>query len=438
MRLTQYLQVAKKAKKFVWEAKNVYRRSPLRWKNANLGTRFKQLWKHQISIYKEPPSFQPHFLDEQGIEVVNPLARTPNEKWEQSVPDDPRFIEIEPSDHPDWHDEPLLCVNKRVRLVEGEKQACILTKTQPFDGLPPSVQELVGKEEIPYQDDLMQRAILQAHCWDTTQEKLPKRYNKQIPGWKYKAEWGIPQEKIVHILYSNILRLCSSVSTRYPEILTTRRLNEDAYVNTNYQHNGTPIMIKGSHQYLITSDRPLAPFADETMVDDSVQHTMPDLFPLFPTIDLHKTNLYTMENNTGWQMPYSHNIPHTLFVSNGTKLWNPDQLNANSMMFLFGHLIAHAKAKYGADATTLPEPISGQCVHTNGIDFHLIFYQLNTLDFSSTEGIKNFVWFDRSNRLFEKRVPKRAMLRNTKYEDYDPVVFKKLLAVYLNGIPRHS
>jgi large subunit ribosomal protein L37 len=90
------------------------------------------------------------------------------------------------------------------------------------------------------------------------------------------------------------------------------------------------------------------------------------------------------------------------------------------------------------DTTTLPAPISAQCIHSNGTDFHLIFYQLNTLDFSSSNGIKNFVWFDRSNRLFEKVIPKRAMLRNTKYEDYDPEILKKLLAVYLNGITLQS
>jgi hypothetical protein len=66
MRLTQYLQATKKAKKLVWEAKNVYRPNPLRIKNANLGTRFKQLWKHKVSIYKEPLHFEPEFIKEQG------------------------------------------------------------------------------------------------------------------------------------------------------------------------------------------------------------------------------------------------------------------------------------------------------------------------------------------------------------------------------------
>lgn len=38
---------------------------------------------------------------------------------------------------------------------------------------------------------------------------------------------------------------------------------------------------------------------------------------------------------------------------------------------------------------------------------------------------------DVENKLFNKILPKRAMLRNTKYEDYDPEVFAKILAFYL-------
>ena len=79
----------------------------------------------------------------------------------------------------------------------GEKQACILTKTQQFEGMPTSVEELVGKEEIPDQDDLIQRAILHAHVWDTTSVKLPKRFNKVLQGWKFKTEFGTPKDKVM-------------------------------------------------------------------------------------------------------------------------------------------------------------------------------------------------------------------------------------------------
>jgi large subunit ribosomal protein L37 len=87
------------------------------------------------------------------------------------------------------------------------------------------------------------------------------------------------------------------------------------------------------------------------------------------------------------------------------------------------------------DAKELPEPVPIQCVMTDGAKFLFSCFQLNTLNYSNSDGVKNFVWFssegDRS--LYNKIVPKRAMLRNTRYEDYDPDVFRQIVAFYTNG-----
>ena len=50
------------------------------------------------------------------------------------------------------------------------------------------------------QDELIQRYIMQANVWDPTKKKLPKRFNAQIPGWKFKAETGIPRRRIMYAL----------------------------------------------------------------------------------------------------------------------------------------------------------------------------------------------------------------------------------------------
>ena len=47
--------------------------------------------------------------------------------------------------------------------------------------------------------------------------------------------------------------------------------------------------------------------------------------------------------------------------------------------------------------------------------------------------MKNIAWFDLDNLLYDKVLPKRAMLRNTQYNDYDPAVFEKFMALYLTG-----
>ena len=48
----------------------------------------------------------------------------------------------------------MLCILSRpqcVSFIPGCRQALLLTKTQPFDGLPPSVESLLGAVEIPHQ-----------------------------------------------------------------------------------------------------------------------------------------------------------------------------------------------------------------------------------------------------------------------------------------------
>ena len=75
-----------------------------------------------------------------------------------------------------------------------------------------------------------------------------------------------------------------------------------------------------------------------------------------------------------------------------------------------------------------------QAVQTNKANFELYAFQLNTLDCSGDDSaVKNLLWMDTRNQLYEKILPKRAMLRNTKYEDSDGHVLEKLLGLYATG-----
>jgi hypothetical protein len=65
-------------------------------------------------------------------------------------------------------------------------------------------------------------------------------------------------------------------------------------------------------------------------------------------------------------------------------------------------------------------------------------FQLNTLDLSSDSGVKNCVWTDGGNHLFHKILAQPWMpkaIRHERLQDLNPDVFRKLLALYLNGAP---
>ena len=82
----------------------------------------------------------------------------------------------------------------------------------------------------------------------------------------------------------------------------------------------------------------------------------------------------------------------------------------------------------------LPEPIVMNCIHTDNATYDLLCFQLNTTDFTTPAGVKNLAWFDAGNALYRRLEPKRSMLRNTEYHDYDPDVFEKLVALHVYGL----
>lgn len=408
---------------------NVLLKQSYRW-------RFKTLWQHKARFAE--PSLVTPFTNTEGITVTKGsdivAVKYKFPKWQPPVPDDIQCMPIKtPKDLPDYHDEPVYEFTPVTRLIEGENQALVLTKSKPFYELPPTLLNLIGRLELPDQDLLVQRVIMQSNIWDPTKYKLSRRLNTRIPGWKFKAEFGIPNLRIALMTTKNLLRLCESFGGRYPDLMTSRRLVVDPYLSTFYYFQGTKhVMIRGMNDLTTYTNRPLEQFASSEVVDESVVYNLPDIFPLAPTIDLVKQYVWSPENVTGYKDGFGYPHPHTLFMCYDNR-WTTSQRNAKALMFCFGQAVASAKQRYGFDAKILPEPISVQCVSTNGIQFSFVCFQLNTLDIDSKNGVKNLVWFDCDNELFKKILPERSMLRNTRYEDYDPDVFKKLLAVYLYG-----
>jgi len=85
---------------------------------------------------------------------------------------------------------------------------------------------------------------------------------------------------------------------------------------------------------------------------------------------------------------------------------------------------------------TLEHPVTVLNISASENEFNFIAVQLNTLDLGSTGGVKNFLWTDLGNRMYVKqrcqpwKHPNREYTP-THYSNYDPMVFKKFLAMYL-------
>jgi len=418
----------------------------------------KDIWRRR-HVYREPKCIVPPPIVEKGVEIVDAneefnikeKIREKKERgelhWSPPV-NDPRFCEPPPlTEHQDYHEQPILEYKANYRLMEGFTQALVLTKTQVFDGLSPDVNMLVGAVNIPNQDELAQRYIMQAHVWDPTKAKLPKRIYTELKHWLFKAETGIPPLRIMGITTSNFLRMFTMLGGRHPDLLATRTILHDHQTTLQYSFRDEQrdIQITNNIPYVVFSSRAVPSLADEDAIEKSKTHQLPDMFPIAPTIDLQKQHVYKPGlNDTGFLTQYSHSHPHTIWMNHYDQretrerhvdhTWSTEERKGRALLTAFGVCAAHAKHLYGADVGVLPLPVSVHCVDVTDTGvFHLLSFQLNTLDMTNDQGIKNLAWFDSDQVMFEKILPKRAMLRNTKYQNYDPAVLKKLMAMYVHG-----
>ncbi|KAL5019689.1 hypothetical protein ScPMuIL_002581 [Solemya velum] len=400
----------------------------------HIGFQIKRIWKTKAT-YKDFPIRVPRVLSEKNIEVINPLEKPPLPRWEpprQTV----HINQLPPEQHPAYNEEPAYICWHKSRFIEGLKQACVLSKCQTFQGFPPAVEKLIGKIDIPEQDMLVQRYIMQSQKWDPTKEKLPKRIDTSYIMWKFQREYGIPRSKSMCILINNLVRLCQMIVCRYPSAIQDRRQIFKPYLGTHYYFKDKLILINGVNEILQLSNKPLAPFADEETVDSSVTTAIPDIYPIFPTIDLTESHIYRLQNNTGFLQEPKHRYPHTLFMAN-KDFWPESVRQSRAIMYCLGYAVSQAMARFGPDVQKLPEPISVQCVNISETTLNFVFFQLNTMNFKTDDGVKNIAWLDEGNKLYDKLLSKPWLedRKVTRYENYDPEPFKKLLALFLNGLP---
>lgn len=280
------------------------------------------------------------------------------------------------------------------------------------------------------------RAILQSHLWDNTREKLPKRKKPDdIAIWNYKAERGIPQDRIVESLLRTITQKSEILLATKNGLSFTlgRRLVEDHSMNGFIEYGDQNIYATCDTKFLLTSAAPVPSYADAEEVKDTRHGELPNLFPISPTVDLELSHIYKEASSLGHTPEFKFRRHHTLFLGY-PKEWTMEMRHCNALMMSYAHSAAIAR-EFNLSSTLITEPVCIQTVHTDGEMFGYTCFQLNTL-VSSAEAAsmnyatrRNLAWVD-SDRLFEKAIPRRSMLRDTKYLDYNPEVFKKILALF--------
>ncbi|XP_038650646.1 39S ribosomal protein L37, mitochondrial [Scyliorhinus canicula] len=326
-------------------------------------------------------------------------------------------------DMPLYKEKPCYTFHQRTKMLEGVQQALWLTKSKLIEGLPKQILSIAEDPAncIEDQDERVKAAISHARFWTTT-EIRPKR------------------DRFCPVLLQDLLHLCRIMQPRYPT-LGNRMLAENYRVATMWERESDIFRVCGLNGILLSSKQPLPAAAGNKEILSTESHALPTFYPISPNIDLQQTHVYEVRNDIGFREGYPFPHAHTLYIAESSTdktRFKPEPLKAKMIMFTFANALARAKLLYGEEPKVLDNPITVQCIATNGRIFQFLVLQLNTTDLQSNDGVKNLIWFDQDQLLYDyakcrPTIRKKVVQIPAGLSGYCPETFSKFLAMYLHG-----
>ncbi|XP_040568328.1 large ribosomal subunit protein mL37 [Lepeophtheirus salmonis] len=401
-------------------------------------------------------------LTSMGIPVVSPqdvIQSSYVMPYEVPEYDPPKSIIREnlPKDesHPLWKDRPVHTFGDRTYFPVNHQLdlAKNLTKTVELDvGLPSRLIQSIEKTSLSEEAlASVEDMIKETQMFDAIQKKLPFNYKVPFIGWhpvndrmssktpypvtmswQYKEarKYGIPLPRSTLNLTRGLFRLLDQFCPEAKDIL--HRVNHEKQILRQYFNRlGSYTRVSVHLPFSVWSPHLIKPYADTNTTKSSISLKLPDIHPMEPQVGLWPINVYREENNLPI-MDGSLLRAHTL-VNNYTNpvpdLANEDQFAANSLMLSFASALGQARLLYGSQfSDVLPEPITVHFINTDGKKFHISAFQLNTLELSTNDGVKNIFWHEKEmSSLYDvcEYVQGRPM-----FEGLNSSLFKKLLAMY--------
>ncbi|GAA6080311.1 39S ribosomal protein L37, mitochondrial [Tachysurus ichikawai] len=400
--------------------------------SAALSGRMKLSGQRCLSLRKGLPRNKPRDVPEiKGLErityrerkhYVPGLAKPVFPDWEKDWHDPGRYRSPVAQNMELYKETPCYIYTQRTNPLEGVRQALWLTKTKLIPGLPAQLLALAEDpaNHLEDQDERVQDAIRHARFWDTNEARPPK-------------------ERYCPSLLHNLLHLCRGLQVSHPA-LARRMLAESYSLSASWTRGEDQFQVRGQNGFLLSSMTSLPAVALDEEIRSTSDHVLETFYPISPTIDLQCTNVYQLQNHTGFREDYPYPHAHTLFVTeagDAPKL-QPEQLRAKLVMYAFGNALARARALYGNESRVLEKPVVVQSVGTNGRLFQFVVFQLNTTDLDSDSGVKNLVWVDADQQLYDfakvrPYIKKKVVKVPAGLSGYRPETFKKFLALYLHG-----
>ncbi|XP_071842311.1 large ribosomal subunit protein mL37-like [Apostichopus japonicus] len=339
-----------------------------------------------------------------------------------------------PEDHPLYQKRPAYSFSAKCRLQEGLNQTLWLTKSVLMkDKMPKSVSETVSNLSIPNMEQRVTEAVRHCRQFDT-EEKVIKR------------------ERYIYTQIQYLQRLSQLLG---PELSLNQSITENHYVESSWDREGDHIQVVGAPKGILVSSRhPLSAAASTEEIEATRGVEIPTFEPLAPTLDLQETHIYQPYHNfPGYFEPHPFPHAHTRVISSYMR-WPIKHSVSKAVMYTFADGFSRAKQIYGKDYnSTLKTPVVTQGIDTDGVNFGFVTVQINTLDMDSKDGVRNMIWVDGENPLYEDMYPqdikiikKKGMKKNKRQvvelikkrdpnlgcQNLDVSVFQKFLAFMSN------
>ncbi|KAB0804351.1 hypothetical protein PPYR_01321 [Photinus pyralis] len=395
----------------------------------HIGWHFKKNWRTQgkkvasdtgiakILADRGIPLYQPRdILDPARVDLIDEVP--------DYIPQPVKFDNT----HPNWHDRICHTYTDNDVLVEGLKQAKIITNTvEPHNGLPFSIELKKPSSKI---DNNVRSIILNSHLFDAEQVKLPKRKDPERPAWNFPRDYGVSEKRVNKLIVTKLLLAIELLADQ--NLVKQRLAINDLPFWYPFEKAGELFQFQLTGDCLVTSSNPLPPISSET----TENLELPVMDPVKYTVSLNVENIYDLKNLYPVESFIQKSCPHTVFVHyNKTDIRNlfeepvtEDQFLGRSLLKAYTVAASYARQKFG-DVKVLPQPVTVQCIHTDGQIFHFGVIQLNTLDTSIASKIKNLWYQTPRMQLFESCGYKRG---RPMLEGYNSDVFTHLNAFYNN------
>ncbi|XP_012525067.1 39S ribosomal protein L37, mitochondrial [Monomorium pharaonis] len=399
----------------------------------HIGRQIRRLWyvkrERKVSDTKTE-----NYLSTLGIsvkeasEIINPKQELPKLQVQFLKPKPIAFDET----HPDWKAEPCLIFKDHNVFQEGFCQAQILTNTVCLPDSSSNYIQNLSLELPEYVDNIVKRIIYTSNIFDAHQERLPIRKDPERPAWVFPRDYGITNCRKMRNLSKKLLQLCESLSG--PDITRKRCILYDGITQLNLDKESDLIQFTLRSDVMVMSADPLKPIESS---NSGMEIDLPNMHPIHHTMGLDKTNIYKTED----LYPVSATVPlinvHTIFVhydpeevKNLTELpVTLNQIFSRTLIKVYTMAASCARQKFGLSVKELPEPVTVQCIQSDGKNYYFFVFQLNSLD-ANDINMKNFWCALPPLTLYEK-----AEYDNGRpvVEGYNPEVFRRILAFYRNG-----